>query len=61
MDRDMLLALIGGGIAILLYKIEQRLASFENRLVMGVNAQTSLMREEATMIIEMDDGEEDEL
>lgn len=61
MDDRLIYAVIGGGIVYTLYMIEQRLRSFENRMVMGINAQTTLMREEvAYEIVWYDDEEDDE-
>lgn len=61
-DKRLIYAIIGGGIIYALHLIERRLCSFENRMVVGINAQTSLMREEVTyeMTFEGDDEEDDE-
>jgi len=62
MDDRLIYAVIGGGIVYMLHLIERRLCSFENRIVVGLNAQTSLMREEVTyeMTFGGDDEEDDE-
>ena len=59
MDKRLVTLLMGGGIIYLLHLIERRLASFENRLILGLNAQTALVREEVIYEIETDDGDEE--
>ena len=63
MDTKTLIAIVGGAIAYLLYQMELRIRSFENRLIICFNAQNSLMRETMEEDIEVDffaDDDDDE-
>ena len=59
MDERLVYGMIGGGIVYALYLIERRLCSLENRLVVGINAQTSIMRESIVMEYEVEVDDED--
>ena len=61
MDKRLIYGMIGGGIVYALHLIERRLCSLENRLVVGINAQTSIMRESIVMEyeVELEDGDDD--
>ncbi len=60
MDNKTLVFAVMCGIGWMLYQIERRLASFENRLVVSVQGQTQVLADmQPDYVIEMDDGDDE--